>query len=947
MWQPSEQPLTQLAGYLKDSLNGTDPVAQKRATEILKQAETSPDINNYLTYLLVNPDSLPGFQPEEWHLVRQAASMLLKNHIKQNFAHIPPSNLEYLKSKILLGLQDPHFQIRGVTGNVITELVRQGGILSWTDLLTRLISIVENSDATLGEVTPGAQEGAMSALAKVCEDNKRPLDKDYNGQRPLNVLIPKFLAFTTSPAAKIRAYSLGCINIFLPNKTQSVLVHIDALITTIFSLAEDPSNAVRREVCRAIVHLVDICPAKLAPHISGIVDYMITQQSKIDEADLSLDAAEFWLTAGENDQLKMGLGPYLDKIIPTLLKSMVYSDEDIARLAGAGDDADEEDKAEDIRPVFAKSKQRLLPTGENVEVESNGKTPGEQALDELSDGEVDDYSDDEDDDDGDEDPEDRWNLRKCSAAALDVLASVYHQPIFNIILPYLKDNIRSDQWPYREAAVLALGAVADGCLEAVVPHLPELIPYLLTLLNDPEPLVRQITCWTLGRYAKWAAHLPDEFLQQKYFVPMMEGLLTKMLDGNKRVQEAGASAFASLEEQAQAALTPFIEPILKQFVIAMERYKDRNMFILYDCVQTLAENVGQALAEKPHVDILMPALIKRWEKVKDNSRELFPLLECLSYVATALGHAFAPFAAPIFFRCVRIIHQNLELYIQVAKQDQETGEVAEWPDKDFLVTSLDLLSAVVQALDSQSAELVANARPGFFDLLIVCMGDPNNDVRQSSYALLGDCAIYVFPQLQPYLPNILSLLIDQLDLSTQEPEFDELGLMDTGYSVVNNACWSCGEIALKQGPRMSVYVEKLYTRLLMIVQTPDIPSSVTENAAIALGRLGLGSCDDLAPHLESFARPFLDAIKNVAETDEKDTALRGFAMIVGRNPEAMESCLVPFFKCIAKYKEPTQELHDLFQQTITGYRSFIGDWVAFMNQFPPEIRKDLHNRYQL
>lgn len=946
-WQPVGEHLTQLSGYLRDSLNGTDPTAQKHATEVLKEAERSPDINNYLTYLFIRADPLPQFSAQDWLLVRQAANLLLKNHVKQNFMQFPPANLEYLKSKILLGLQDPHSQIRGLTGNVITELVRQGGILSWTDLLTRLITIVEGRDPSLGEVSPGAQEGAVSALAKVCEDNKRSLDRDYNGNRPLNVLIPKFLQFTSSPHPKIRAYSLGCINIFLPSKTQSVLVHIDNLITVIFSLAEDNSNAVRREVCRAMVHLVDICPDKIYPHLGGIVEYMIAQQLKVEEPDLSLDAAEFWLTAGEHDQLKLGLGPYLDKIVPTLLKSMVYSDEDIARLAGQGDDADVDDKAEDIKPIFAKSKQRL-PNGENADVgdfATNGaKSAGEQAIDDLSDGEIDEFSEDED---GDEDPEDRWNLRKCSAAALDVLASVYHQPIFDIILPYLKDNLRSDQWPYREAAVLALGAVAEGCLDAVVPHLPELIPYLLTLLNDGEPLVRQITCWTLGRYSRWAATLPDESLKQRFYVPMMEGLLTKMLDGNKRVQEAGASAFASLEEQSQQELKPFIEPILRQFVVAMDRYKDRNMFILYDCIQTLAEHVGQALAEKPHVDILMPALIKRWEKVKDNSRELFPLLEALSYVATALGMVFAPFAQPIFYRCVRIIHKNLELYIQAAKVDANGTEGAEWPDKDFLVCSLDLLSAIIQALDSTSGQLVASAQPGFFDLLVVCMGDPNNDVRQSSYALLGDCAIYVFPQLQQYLPRIMPLLIEQLDMSNNEPEYDELGAMDAGYSVVNNACWSCGEIALKQGSGMAPYVESLYTRLLSIVQTPDIPSSVTENAAIAIGRLGLGSCDDLAPHLEDFARPFLDSIKNVAETDEKDTALRGFAMIVGRNPEAMESCLVPFFKCIAKYREPSPELHNLFQQTVTGYQGFIQDFGAFISQFPPDVQNDLQERYRL
>ena len=72
--------------------------------------------------------------------------------------------------------------------------------------------------------------------------------------------------------------------------------------------------------------------------------------------------------------------------------------------------------------------------------------------------------------------------------------------------------------------------------------------------------------------------------------------------------------------------------------------------------------------------------------------------------------------------------------------------------------------------------------------------DPSNDVRQSSYALLGDCAIYVFPQLQQFLPNIMELLIRQLDVSNLTEDDD-----DNAFSVVNNACWSCGEIALQQG----------------------------------------------------------------------------------------------------------------------------------------------------
>lgn len=72
--------------------------------------------------------------------------------------------------------------------------------------------------------------------------------------------------------------------------------------------------------------------------------------------------------------------------------------------------------------------------------------------------------------------------------------------------------------------------------------------------------------------------------------------------------------------------------------------------------------------------------------------------------------------------------------------------------------------------------------------------DQSNDVRQSSYALLGDCAIYVFQQLHSFLPNIMELLIQQLDIEVLGEEE-----LETGFSVVNNACWSCGEIALQQG----------------------------------------------------------------------------------------------------------------------------------------------------
>lgn len=37
----------------------------------------------------------------------------------------------------------------------------------------------------------------------------------------------------------------------------------------------------------------------------------------------------------------------------------------------------------------------------------------------------------------------------------------------------------------------------------MVPHLPDLVPYLVCCLAERKALVRAITCWTLSRYSHW------------------------------------------------------------------------------------------------------------------------------------------------------------------------------------------------------------------------------------------------------------------------------------------------------------------------------------------------------------------------------------------------------------------------------------------------------------
>lgn len=109
------------------------------------------------------------------------------------------------------------------------------------------------------------------------------------------------------------------------------------------------------------------------------------------------------------------------------------------------------------------------------------------------------------------------------------------------------------------------------------------------------------------------------------------------LDSNKRVQEAGCSAFATLEEEAGSQLEPYLQPILTSLVAAFQKYQQRNLLILYDAIGTLADSVGPALSQEQHLAVLIPPLMQKWMSLEDDDLALVPLLE-VSTLHTDVWH---------------------------------------------------------------------------------------------------------------------------------------------------------------------------------------------------------------------------------------------------------------------------------------------------------------------
>ena len=155
-------------------------------------------------------------------------------------------------------------------------------------------------------------------------------------------------------------------------------------------------------------------------------------------------------------------------------------------------------------------------------------------------------------------------------------------------------------------------------------------------------------------------------------------------------------------------------------------------------------------------------------------------------------------------------------------------------------------------------------------------------VRQSAHALLGDMAISCFALLRPIVPQIMPSVIEQIVV---EPPQDCV-------SVCNNAAWAVGEIALQYNGDATVlepFVPALIQRLVPILLNPKSPKSLSENAAVTIGRLGLVCPALVAPDLGTFSQAWCTALWEIKDNEEKDSAFRGFCMMISANPSGLEN----------------------------------------------------------
>ena len=98
------------------------------------------------------------------------------------------------------------------------------------------------------------------------------------------------------------------------------------------------------------------------------------------------------------------------------------------------------------------------------------------------------------------DDEDDWNPCKAAGVCLMLLATCCEDDIVAHVLPFVKDNIKHSDWRYRDASLMAFGAVLEGPDPVNLrPIVEQAMPMLIELMHDPSVVVKDTAAWTIGR----------------------------------------------------------------------------------------------------------------------------------------------------------------------------------------------------------------------------------------------------------------------------------------------------------------------------------------------------------------------------------------------------------------------------------------------------------------
>ncbi|KAF1793323.1 Importin [Phytophthora cactorum] len=217
----------------------------------------------------------------------------------------------------------------------------------------------------------------------------------------------------------------------------------------------------------------------------------------------------------------------------------------------------------------------------------------------------------------DDQDEDSWNLSMAAATCLALVAQVVGDACVDLTMTFITQNIESNEWRPKEAAIMAFGSILDGPDSAkIAPLVRQALGFLMGCMKFDNILVRDTTAWTLGRICELhCGCISGEML------PGLMQLLLEGLDQEPRVSHNVCYAIHNIvkafEESEAAAhmLTPYFKTLFDKLLETSNRPNATESNLrgsAYEALNVLVQAGADEVNE--HIMLRLPVVLERLEQ---------------------------------------------------------------------------------------------------------------------------------------------------------------------------------------------------------------------------------------------------------------------------------------------------------------------------------------------
>ena len=164
----------------------------------------------------------------------------------------------------------------------------------------------------------------------------------------------------------------------------------------------------------------------------------------------------------------------------------------------------------------------------------------------------------QDEDAGDED----YNVSRAAYQCLQLFSQAIDGEIVQLVLGFVEQNLRNEDWHYRDAAVSAFGAMMEGPDEKVLdPLVKQALPVLISMMDDSVIQVKDSAAYALGRICE---SVPDSIDSQIHLPSLIVALFTG-LSSNPKMANSCCWALMNLADRFAGEPGCQINPLSAQF----------------------------------------------------------------------------------------------------------------------------------------------------------------------------------------------------------------------------------------------------------------------------------------------------------------------------------------------------------------------------------------------